>query len=116
MLHHNKIKKLGRDKDERLALMRGLAESLIVRGKIKTTEAKAKSVRPFIERLITIAKTDNLSNRRLMATRLGRQTHVAKMFKVIGPKYSTRPGGYTRIIKMAPRISDGAKLAIIELI
>lgn len=116
MLHHNKIKKLGRDKDERLALMRGLTESLIVRGKIKTTEAKAKSVRPFIERLITIAKTDNLSNRRLLTTRLGKSTHVNKLVKVIAPKYATRPGGYTRIIKLAPRISDAAKLAIIELV
>jgi large subunit ribosomal protein L17 len=116
MLHHNKIKKLGRDKDERLALMRGLAESLIVRGKIKTTEAKAKSLRPFIERLITTAKTDNLSNRRLVTSRLGKSTHTTKLFTVIAPKYASRPGGYTRIVKLAPRVSDAAKLAIIELV
>ena len=117
MRHHNKNRKFGREKGQRVALLRSLALSLINKERIETSEAKAKELRPFIEKIITRAKVANLPNQRLLVSRLmNRKTEVKKLFKEIAPKYIDRKGGYTRIIKMAPRLSDSSKRAIIEFV
>lgn len=88
-----------------------------MRGKMKTTEAKAKEVRPYVEKLVTRAKSTSLASVRLLASRLGNdKAALNKMLKTIAPKYESRPGGYTRIVKMNPRKSDGAKMALIEFV
>lgn len=110
------MRKLGRVRKTRQALLRSLAVNLIRDGRIKTTEAKAKELRPFIERLITHAKTDTLTARRLVAKKLGDGYKGRKLFTVIAPRMTDRPGGYTRIIKMAPRRNDQSSLAIIEFV
>ncbi len=97
--------------------MNSLALNLIVREKIKTTEPKAKELRPFIEKLITRAKKNDLATKRLIASKLaGRKSETKKLFEVLAPKYQDRQGGYTRILKLPPRKSDGARMAIIEFI
>lgn len=96
--------------------MRSLAQALLKEGKIKTTEVKAKALRPFVERIITHARTGTPASRRLIKSRLGNDMNLAKLYKEIGPKYASRAGGYTRITKMSTRLSDGAQMAIIELI
>lgn len=117
MRHHNKNRKFGRPKNQRTALIQGLALSLIKRGQIRTTLAKAKELRPFVEKLVTRAKSDTLASRRLIIARLGNQpTMTAKLFKDVAPKYKERPGGYTRIMKIAPRKSDASPMAIIEFV
>jgi large subunit ribosomal protein L17 len=115
MKHLNKLRKFGRVKKQREALIKHLAHSLILYEKIETSEAKAKSLRPVIEKLITKSKTETLASRRYLASRLSVQS-AKKIFKELGPKYKTRMGGYTRIIKTPPRKSDGAKMAIIEFV
>jgi large subunit ribosomal protein L17 len=116
MRHNRKGKSLGRTKDPRKALMRSLATSFVVYEKIKTTQAKAKALRPVVEKLITLGKNDTLHNRRLALKFLYTDGAVKKLFEVVGPKYKERRGGYTRIIKIAPRVNDGAEMAIIELV
>lgn len=117
MRHHNNKRKFGRDNGQRKMLISSLALSLIVRGKIKTTEAKAKELRPFIEKLVTRAKSDTVANRRLIVSRLSnRKTETKKLFEVVAPKYKDVSGGYTRIMKTGPRKSDSAKMAIIEFV
>lgn len=118
MRHHNTIRKFGRVKKVREALLRLLARALILEGKIKTTEAKAKELRPFVEKLVTKAKNATLVSRRLLISRLGavEKEPVKILIDVIAPKYKTRSGGYTRIIKIAPRKSDGSKMAVIEFV
>ena len=117
MRHHSTKRKFGREKNVRNALMNSLALNLIVREKIKTTLPKAKELRPFIEKLVTIAKKDDLSARRLVISKLSnRAPEVKKLFKIIAPKYKDTKGGYTRILKMDPRKSDGAPMAIIEFV
>ncbi|MDP3955989.1 MAG: 50S ribosomal protein L17 [bacterium] len=116
MNHHKAKRTLGRDRDQHAALMRHLAESLIKHGKIKTTEAKAKEVRPFVEKLVTMAGKNTLASRRIVASRLGREDVSEKLVKEIAPRYIERPGGYTRITKLAPRMSDGARMAVIEFV
>ena len=97
--------------------MSSLARNLIVRGKIKTTEQKAKELRPYMEKLVTLGKKKDLSARRLATSRLdGRATESKKLFDVISPKYADRAGGYTRIMKLGARKSDGAKMAYIEFV
>ncbi len=94
-----------------------MALNLIVRGKIKTTEPKAKELRPFIEKMVTLAKKGDMHSRRLATARLSnRKREAKKLFEVIAPKYSERKGGYTRILKMGPRKSDGARMAVIEFV
>ena len=113
MRHHNNKRKFGREKNQRNALMRSLALNLIVREKIKTTEPKARELRPFIEKVITRAKKDTLANRKLLIARFpGRKKEVKKLFENIAPKYAGKSGGYTRILKLGTRKSDGAKMAI----
>jgi len=108
-------RKFSRKKDQRKALLKGIASSLILKEKIKTTEAKAKEVQPLIEKFIRQSrKGDLLSMRRFLG--FFSIKIIRKLFKEIGPRYKERKGGYTRIIKLGPRKSDGAKMAIIELI
>lgn len=117
MQHRVKNRSLGRTSRLRTALLRGLAISLIEEGKIKTTEAKAREVRPFVEKLITNAKKDTVAARRVVATRLGEPNAnlIKKLFSDIAPKYKERDGGYTRIIKMG-RTAAGRDEAVIELV
>ena len=116
MRHHNANRKFGRSKDQRAALLRSLARELFLHGKITTTEAKAKEVRPFAEELITIAKAGDLSSKRLVASRLANNGIVKKLVDNIAPEYKERSGGYTRIIKLERRLTDGSKMALIELV
>lgn len=116
MRHNRKGKVLGRTKAPREALMRSLVTSFIVYEKIKTTTAKAKALRPLVEKYITLGKTDTLHNRRQALSFLYTEGAVKKLFEVIGPRYKERKGGYTRIIKLAPRQNDGAEVAIIEMV
>ena len=110
-----KGKKFGRVKNQRKALMKGLASSLILHKKITTTETKAKELRRFIEPLISKAKIGDLHKRRQVREYLS-DSVTKKLFNEIAPLYKERPGGYTRIIKTAPRQSDGAKMAQIEFV
>lgn len=117
MRHHNTTRKFGRGKVQRHALLNSLALNLIVREKIKTTEPKAKELRPFIEKLITRAKKGDLATRRLIIAKLSnRSIEVKKLFEVLAPKYADKKGGYTRVLKLGARKSDGAKMAIIEFV
>lgn len=117
MRHHQKNRIFGRTRRGRTALIRGLAISLIEEGKIQTTEAKAKELRPYVERLVTFGKKDTVAARRQVATRLGepRDTVITKLFGEIASQYKDRDGGYTRIIKMG-RSDAGRDEAVIEFV
>lgn len=110
-----KGRKLSRKKNQRKALLKTLAHSLILNEKIKTTEQKAKEVRSFLEKFITKAKKNDLASRRLLLKSFSKKT-VKKLLEKIAPRYKERKGGYTRIIKLGFRKTDGAKMAIIELL
>lgn len=115
MRHHSKIKKFGRERNQRHALMRSLIVSLVRDGKIKTTEQKAKALRPMVEKLVTNGKKQTLAARRNIANQIGEQS-AGKILKTISPKYADRNGGYTRITKLVRRVSDGAAQAVIEFV
>ena len=110
-----KGRKLSRKRDQRKALFKSLARALFLAEKIKTTEAKAKELRPFAEKIITTAKKQNLSSRRILVKYFSKDL-VKKIVDQICPRYKDRKGGYTRIIKLGPRKIDGARMAIIELV
>ncbi len=116
MRHHNRVKKFGRERNQRKALLRTLARSLFRDGSIRTTEARAKALRPFAERLITGARQNTVASRRLVVSRLGGSAGLAKLYAEVAPKYISRNGGYTRVIKAGARRSDGARMAVIELV
>ncbi len=116
MRHQKKGKSLGRTKAPREALLKNLATNLLIYEKITTTEAKAKATRPLVEKIITLGKKDTLANRRQALKKLTGEKTVKKLFEAIGPKYRSRPGGYTRITKLPPRKSDGARMACLELV
>ncbi len=116
MKHNRKGRTLGREKASREALLRNLAQSLILYEHINTTLAKAKEVRPFVEKLITTAKTKSLTSRRQLHKVLSMESAVNKMLEEIGPRYQKRTGGYTRIIKLGRRKGDNAEIAQIQLI
>lgn len=116
MRHQHKNKALDRKAASRKALLRGLVTNFVLYEKIKTTEAKAKVIKPKIERCITLAKKGDLNTRRLLKRYLYTEGSVKKMLEVIGPRYRERHGGYTRIIKIGPRKGDGAKIVQIELV
>jgi len=117
MRHHDKNRKFGRPTSQRKALINSLALSFIIHGKIKTTEAKAKELRPFIEKLITKGKIQNLNSRRIIMSRLqNRKVETKKLIDEIVPRYQKQNGGYTRIIKLPPRMGDASKMAIIEFV
>ncbi len=117
MRHHNNVRKFGRTKNQRHALMKGLMLSLIAHGKIETTGAKAKELRPMIEKLVTKANEGTLNSRRLVIARLYNLTaEASKLIDEIAPKYKGRQGGYTRITKIGQRKGDASPMAIIEFI
>lgn len=117
MRHHNANRKFGREKVQRHALLNSLVSNLIMREKIKTTLPKARELRPRIEKLVTRAKRGDLATKRLIISKLGgRIRETKKLFEIIAPKYSKKSGGYTRILKLGVRKSDGAEMAIIEFI
>jgi large subunit ribosomal protein L17 len=117
MRHLKAGRKLGRNASHRLALKRNLARALFEHERIITTLEKAKEVRPFVEKLITLAKKGTLHHRRLALARLPDRDIVSKLFKEIGPRFQDRPGGYTRIIKRHERrLGDGGKTAFLELL
>ena len=108
-------RKLSRKRNQRKALLNSLARALFLCGKIKTTQAKAKEVSKFAEKYITRAKKGDLASRRILAKYFSKDLNK-KLIDEIGPKYKKRKGGYTRIIKLGPRKTDGAKMVIIELV
>lgn len=116
MRHRVGGRKLQRTSSHRAALFRNMAAALIKHEQIKTTTAKAKELRPYVEKLVTLAKRGGLSNRRLAQARLMDDAQLAKLFDVIGPRYADRNGGYTRVIKAGIRISDASPIAIIEFV
>jgi large subunit ribosomal protein L17 len=116
MRHRVGGRKLQRTSSHRTALFRNMAAALIKHEQIKTTTAKAKELRPYVEKLITLAKHGGLSNRRLAQSRLMDDAQLVKLFDVLAPRYADRNGGYCRIIKAGIRTSDAAPIAIIELV
>lgn len=115
MKHHRTNRKLGRERNQRKALLKSLARSLVLRGRIQTTEAKAKEVRGMVEKMVTRGKNASVANRRLLISALGDATTAAKLIKT-SEGYKERAGGYTRIVKMSPRKGDAAAMAMIEFV
>ena len=116
MRHHVGGRKLQRTASHRAALFRNMSAALIKHEQITTTLAKAKELRPYTEKLVTLAKKGGLANRRLAHARLLDDAQLVKLFDVIGPRYSGRNGGYTRVIKAGIRASDAAAMAVIEFV
>jgi large subunit ribosomal protein L17 len=116
MRHRNTKKTLGRTKSPREALLKGLANSLIMHGRITTTVTKAKVLRPYVERLVTRSRKPSLHVRRYLMSALTSEPSVKKLLADIGPKYADRNGGYTRIIKSGRRLGDASITAIIEFV
>lgn len=115
MRHGNHNRKFGRVKGQREAFLKSLARNLVVKGKIKTTEARAKEIRPLVEKLVTKGKNPTLANRRALIASLGAATTAQKIIKLAG-NYTERTGGYLRITKMGPRKGDAAPMAVIEFV
>lgn len=116
MRHSSAKRKFGRKSDNRRALLRSLANNLIGRNRITTSLAKAKEVRPFIEKLVTLGRKNTLASRRLLISRLGNDKTAKVLAEKISPRYKERQGGYVRIIKLPPRETDGSGRAIIEFV
>jgi large subunit ribosomal protein L17 len=116
MRHGLGLRKLNRTSSHRLAMLQNMMNSLIEHEAIKTTLPKAKELRRVIEPMITLAKTPTLANKRLAFDRLRDRDSVVKLFAELGPRYQTRPGGYTRILKMGFRQGDNAPMAFVELV
>lgn len=116
MRHGMVNRKLGRTTSHRLAMFRNQLASLIDKERIITTLPKAKELKPQIERLITLGREDSVHNRRNAARQINDETLVAKLFDTLGPRFSDRPGGYTRIVKLGPRRGDAAEMAILEFV
>jgi len=116
MRHRNGLRKLNRTSAHRQAMLRNMANSLITHEAIKTTLPKAKELRRVVEPLITLAKEPTLANRRLAFDRTRDRDVVGKLFAELGPRYKTRPGGYTRILKIGFRVGDNAPMAFVELV
>ena len=109
-------RKLGRPTDHRRAMLRAMVTFLLEKGKIETTVTRAKEVRSLTEKMITVAKTDNLHSKRQVLSFVTKEDVVKKLFGEIAPKYRERGGGYTRIVRIGPRRGDAAEMAIIELV
>jgi large subunit ribosomal protein L17 len=116
MRHHKAGKKLGRDSAHRKSLYANLACSLIEHGRIRTTEAKAKAVKPFAEQMITLGKRGDLAARRQAIAELRSKDAVHTLFTDVAPRFADRPGGYSRIVKLGPRAGDAADMVYLELV
>ena len=116
MRHGHGLRKLNRTSSHRLAMLQNMMNSLIEHEAIKTTLPKAKELRRVIEPMITLAKEATVANRRLAFDRLRDRDSVVKLFNVLGPRFKSRPGGYTRILKMGFRVGDNAPMALVELV
>ena len=117
MRHKKKKGNIGSSPSHRKSLLRNLAIEIIDHGKIKSTEAKCKAVRPVVEKLITLAKNDSVANRRLAFRKLNNKLAVKKLFSEVAPKFKERPGGYCRILKFSDRrVGDSAKMCLISLL
>ena len=116
MRHRVGHRKLQRTSSHRIAMFRNMAAALIKHEQITTTLAKAKELRPYVEKLVTLAKRGGLSNRRLAQSRLMDDAQLVKLFDVIAPRYASRDGGYTRVVKAGIRMSDAAAISIIEFV
>lgn len=116
MRHGDKVKKLGRTAQHRLALMRNLVTSLFEHERIRTTLAKAKESRRFADRMITFALKNDLAARREVGRFIQDKTVLKKLFDVIGPRFAGRPGGFTRVLRLGPREGDAAEMALLELV
>ncbi|MGH7666521.1 MAG: 50S ribosomal protein L17 [Candidatus Dormibacteria bacterium] len=116
MRHLKSGRKLSRTSAHRIALTRNLATALLEHGRIETTEAKAKELRRWVERVVTVAKTDDLAARRRVARVVQERDVAAKLFSQYADRYRERPGGYTRIIHRGPRSGDGAPVVIMEMV
>ncbi len=116
MRHGHGLRKLNRTSEHRLAMLRNMCVSLLRHEAIKTTVPKAKELRRVVEPLITLGRTPTVANRRLAFARLRDRDIVTKLFNELGPRYATRPGGYTRILKMGFRVGDNAPMAFVELV
>jgi large subunit ribosomal protein L17 len=114
--HHRAGKKLGRDSAHRKSLYANLAGALIQHGRIETTITKAKAVKPFAEQMITLGKRGDLAARRQAIAELRSQDVVHQLFAEVAPRFSDRPGGYTRIVKLGPRYGDAAEMVYLELV
>ena len=113
-MSHNR--KLGKPTDQRIAMLRAMTTYLLENGQIKTTYARAKEVAPIAEKMITLAKKNNLASYRQVLSYITKEDVAKKLFDEIGPKYADRNGGYTRVLKMGPRRGDAAEMAIIQLV
>src|SRR3989344_2115315 len=116
MRHRHKGRSFGRPKNQRGALLRSLARSLVLHERISTTEAKAKELRPVMEKLVTRSRVDTVASRRLVMARLHDAAATKKLFTAIGPRYKERKGGYLRIVKRSATASDGRKQAYIAFV
>ena len=113
-MSHNR--KLGKPTDQRIAMLRAMTTYLLENGQIKTTVSRAKEVAPMAEKMITLAKNANLANYRKALSYMTEDDVAKKLFDEIGPKYATRNGGYTRVVKIGPRRGDCAEMAIVQLV
>jgi large subunit ribosomal protein L17 len=116
MRHRMAQRKLGRPTDHRLAMIRNLITELLRHERIRTTEARARELRREAEKVITLAKTNDIHHRRLAQTKVFDQKMVTKLFDELGPRYAARPGGYIRMVKLMPRKGDSAPMAQVELL
>ena len=117
MKHHKKGRKFGRVRKVRVAMLRSLLRALVLHEKIETTVAKAKEIRPMIEKLVTLSKKDSVTSRRLVEARMGNDKEVSeKLHKEIAPKYKERQGGYTRVVKLGKSADPTRDKAIIEFV
>jgi large subunit ribosomal protein L17 len=116
MRHGHGLRKLNRTSEHRLAMLRNMMNSLIEHEVIKTTVPKAKELRRVVEPMLTLGKEPTVANKRLAFDRLRNRDNVTKLFNELGPRYKTRPGGYTRILKMGFRVGDNAPMALVELV
>lgn len=116
MRHKKKGRKFGMQPDHRRQLLANLACSVLEHGRVKTTEAKAKEVKPLVEKMITLGKSGGLHHRRVAISTLRNKKVTYTLFNEIGPRYADRPGGYTRILKLGPRQGDAAEMVYLELV
>ncbi len=116
MRHRKHKKTFDRKKAPREAMLRNLVTSVVLYERVRTTTAKAKAIRPLIERLVTLGRANTVPHRRYLLRALATKTAVDKVLEVLGPRYASRPGGYLRITKLGPRQGDGAQIAQIEFV